>query len=155
MAWNPWHDAHQRVHLSVGVALLPDETGGGLYARWPDGTAVVVVDERLSLTAQSEALTHELIHDERGGGCPCSEESPAGWRAVVAREEAKVARMAAERLVPLAELAEHVERVTGLDEAVTAARVAEEFDTTERAAQLALLELWRAKRREIDLRSGA
>lgn len=55
------------------------------------------------------ALAHELVHDERGGGCPCPADAPPGWGVVARREEARVEATVAARLVPLDELARYVE----------------------------------------------
>lgn len=152
MAWDPWRELERREHIAFARCPLPEATGGGVYVRWPNGRAGVLVDGSRPCVEQTVALAHELVHDERGGACPCPDGAPEGWTQVARQEEARVARLVAERLVPADDLASHVERVTGLDEAVTTAGVAEEFGTTERAARLALLELWRTKRREIELR---
>jgi hypothetical protein len=147
MPWDPWTELESRQHLSYGEAPLP--VIGGFYARWPDGSAVIVVDERLLLVERTAVLTHELIHDERGGGCPCGDDAPPLWRAMHSREETRVARMAAGRLVPLDELAGYVDQVVELDEPVTTSAVAEEFDTTEGTALEALLALRTRARRKV------
>lgn len=144
-SWDPWAELERRPHITSAVAPLPAETGGGFYARWPDGDAVVVVDAGRSRVEQAAILTHELVHDERGGGCPCAEDAPPGWQAVVAREEAHVARVTARRLVPTDELSSFVQRVVELDEAVTSVDVAEAFTTTERTAHMALVDLLKCR----------
>lgn len=139
----PLAELERRPQITSAVSPLPVATGGGFYARWPDGDAVVVVDAGRSRIEQTAILTHELVHDERGGGCPCIPDAPPEWHAVVAREEAHVARQTARRLVPPEELVSFVERVVELDEAVTSIDVAEAFATTEGAAHVALSELRR------------
>jgi hypothetical protein len=102
---------------------------------------VVVVDASRPRVEQTAILAHELVHDERGGACRCSADDLPAWAAVVAREEARVARLAAGRLVPPEDLARFIDQVVKLDEAVTTVAVAEEFGTTERTALVALAEM--------------
>jgi hypothetical protein len=149
MPWNPWTELDRRPHITFALAPLPPATGGGFHALWPNGEAVVVVDAGRPRVEQTAILAHELVHDERGGACPCSDDDPPAWAAVVAREEARVARLAAGRLVPLEELAGYVDQVVELDESVTTSAVAEEFDTTEGTALEALLALRARAGREL------
>jgi Zn-dependent peptidase ImmA (M78 family) len=150
---DPWTELERRPHITFALAQLPPAVGGGFYARWPTGEAVVVVDAARRREEQTAILAHELVHDDRGGGCPCSSDDSPAWRVVVAREEARVARLAAALLVPLEELASYVDQVVDLEEPVTAYDVAEAFATTEGTAGTALealLALRARARRELD-----
>jgi len=74
----------------------------GLYL--PGRPAFVMVSSTLNQCWRNAVLAHELVHDERDGGCVL-EGMPEQWRAVAAREEARVWREVARRLVPAAEIA--------------------------------------------------
>lgn len=113
-------------------ALLPDSVGGGAIVDLAGGR-VIVLDERLGQCRRNATLAHELVHDERDILFPSG--SPA---ALVAKEEAIVRRVTAERLVPLDELEELVCRVVELGEPVHAVVVAEEFDVPLDVAHRAL-----------------
>lgn len=149
MTWDPWREVEQRNHIAFFRRPLPS-CASGFYARWPDGSAVVVVDDGQGRAEQTVALAHELVHDERGGGCPCSDSAPRSWDAVVRQEEHRVADIAACRLVPLDELEALVRRANSLDLPVTTAEVVECFDTTAEVAERALATLWRELRRRVD-----
>ena len=94
-AWDPWAELERRPHITFALRALPPATGGGIYARWSDGTAVLAIDPSMSREDQAAALTHELIHDERGG-VPC--EGSPDYEALEAQEEATVRRITALRL---------------------------------------------------------
>jgi hypothetical protein len=89
-------------------------------------------------------LAHELVHDERWGGCDLPG-MPSCWQAVVAREERWVNAIVADRLVPADDLAEFCARVADLGIGVTARDVALEFDVTDEVATRALTRLARAR----------
>jgi len=106
--------------------------------RGPD--AAIVIDSRLSQRDRAAALAHELVHDERGVP-PSSNDVPAAWLPVIAREEGTVERIVAERLIPAVTLRAYVDSMAELGEAVTALEVAEEFDLPLVLAQRALVML--------------
>lgn len=64
---DPWEDLDGRAHVELAVVRLPDRLDGGLW--WPldDGQSVIFLDERLDAGQALKQLTHELVHDERGG----------------------------------------------------------------------------------------
>lgn len=134
--WNPWRALRGREHLDFRLAPLPHDLGA-VY--WPRGRrAAIIIDPSLTRAERNVALAHELVHDERGGGCDGSW-MPAGWQVIVARDEGAVQREVARRLVPPAELAEFVSRRMDSDLETTPAEVAEEFDTTWQLAELSML----------------
>lgn len=98
--------------------------------------AVVFISRALSPVERLVVLAHELAHLERGG---------SGWvpgmpdrlMAIVGREESRVDRIVAERLVPSEALARWVERRSEV-EPITAELVAQEWDVTPEVAELAL-----------------
>ncbi len=108
---------------------------------------VIVLDRRLTQAERKAALAHELLHLERGSASHCR--SIRGALSVeVVREENRIHREVALRLVPLDELGTMVDRVTGLGHGVTAVEVAEEFEVPQVVASQALreLEIVRARR---------
>jgi hypothetical protein len=96
--WDPWAELESRQHLSYGEAPLPVGTGGGVYVRWPDGSAVIVLDPRLLDGVKDYVLAHELVHDERPS-CPFLIESDEG-RAWQTQEESAVDKIAFDRMGP-------------------------------------------------------
>lgn len=136
----PWRELWEREHLELVLDRLPAVAGGALY--WPLGRrrALVAIDRQLGPRERADALTHELVHDERGGldmsGLPA-------WGAdrVEALEETLVWHQVARRRVPLDDLAVWVERVVADGQAVTAELVAEEFDVWVGVAALGLARL--------------
>lgn len=102
-----------------------------------DGFAAILIDRRLRRRERRAALAHELVHHEQGGGCD-HPDMPTSWHPVVCRHEARVASIAAERLIPLEHLVELIDRLAELGEHVTTARVADEFDEAEWVAERAL-----------------
>lgn len=116
---------------------LPEGCSGVVAQR--GDRAVIFVDRKLSPVDRLCVLAHELAHLDRGG---------SGWEpglpvlleAMVGREEARVDRIAADRLVPSVELAEWVARRVEV-EPITAELVAEEFEVSVEVASLALSRL--------------
>jgi hypothetical protein len=108
----------------------------GLYE--PPGR--IGLDCRLGRLRRSEVLAHELVHDERAGGCDLPG-MPSGWQAVVASDEAAVDDEVARRLVPVGELGDYCRAQVAIGYGVTAAETAEYFDVTEDVAYRAL-KLW-------------
>lgn len=133
-AWNPW--ASLRAQPEVEFALADDLPVSAIYARRGEERAIVL-NRGLGRRRRNEALAHELIHHERGGGAD-QPGMPASWDAVVARDEIAVEREVARRLLPLGELQGFVDQRVADHRAVTALDVAEEFDCTEDLAALAL-----------------
>jgi hypothetical protein len=117
---------------------MPRGFHGALLGLWPDGSALVLLDPALGRKERAAALGHELVHLERGGGADASG-MPAGWSAVVARDEHQVDDEVARRLVPLEALRGLIRRRLDADLQVTVGEVAEEFDTTDEVARRALL----------------
>jgi hypothetical protein len=136
--WDPWSSLAERSHLIYDRVPLPPAVGGAVY--WPTGhSAVILIDLREGRVRRRCLLAHELVHDERLGGCG-AEYMPASWDAVVMREEGWVNDIVADRLVPPAALLAFCERIAGVGMGVTAADVAAEFDVTPDVAERAL---WR------------
>jgi hypothetical protein len=137
--WDPWAELRKRSHLIYARVALPSWTGGGLY--WPvDGRIGIFIDPRASRVRRRCLLAHELVHDERFGGC-YSEEMPATWDAVVARDEQCVDNIVADRLVPPDELRRFCRRMASTGVGITPADVAAEFDVTDKVARRALRRL--------------
>lgn len=134
--WNPWDDLCGREHVTLGYSDLPPATGGAVYGRIGD-VAAIVIDPALPRRARTAALAHELVHDEQGGGCP-SDGMPASWRPVVLRDERRVNREVARRLVPLDELEEFVVGMADLGLSAGPDEVAENFDVAPWVAEVAL-----------------
>jgi hypothetical protein len=104
------------------------------------GLAVVVIDPALDQRSRRVALAHELIHEERGGGCDAPG-LPTGLDVIVARDEADVIREVARRLVPPAALRRLLEQRHGLGLHVEPWEVAEAFEVDDATARAALAAL--------------
>lgn len=127
-------------------AELPNETGGAVLARKGLAT-VIVLDRRLTQAARKVALAHELLHLERGTLSHCRNTRGA-LSVEVVREENRIQREVALRLVPFDESGPVVDRIAGLGHGVSALEVSEEFDVPQVVAWQALreLEIVRARR---------
>lgn len=132
-AWNPWATLRRRAHLRLVFAELPDECGGGALRQESDGTRTVLLDYRLDRISRRSILGHELTHDEHDLLWP--PDAPAD---LVAKGEDFVDRRTAERLVPLDELGDLVDRLSGIEEPVRALDVMERFDVDVDTANRAL-----------------
>ena len=132
----------QRPHLVFSDrARLPASLGGAVY--WPlrrGGYAAILIDRHERRVRRRCLLAHELVHDERRGGCD-ARFMPPSWKAVVRREEGWVDDVVADRLVPPEALWAFCERAADALGGVTAADVAAEFDVTEDLAARALRRL--------------
>lgn len=144
--WSPWRALKHMPDVTVTLAELPNETGGAVLARRGRAT-VIVLDRRLTQAERKVALAHELLHLERGTVSHCRNIRGA-LSVEVVREENRIHREVALRLVPLDELGTMVDRVAGLGLGVTATEVADEFDVPQVVAAQALreLEMTRARR---------
>lgn len=143
MAWNAWRELRARPHITFARRDLPDGVHGVHVQR--DGRTVVLLDRSLDRTARHAVLTHELIHDERGGGADYHG-MPALWRPRVAIDELQVHRETALRIVPLAELAAFCDQQADLGHGVGPDEVMAEFECTRRVAEDALDNLTRHER---------
>lgn len=131
--WSPWRVLRERHDVILGLRRLPASTGGGVIYRDADG-AVILIEADLRRVERKMVLAHELVHLERGGVIADVDQPPT-WDAVVAREELRVDRIVAERMVPVDELNAWVESLDG--EPVTVHDVAARFDVSEEVARLA------------------
>lgn len=131
------HHVDRLPHVQVEwVDQLPDATGGAIRAVDGHGT-IVLLDRRLDGPDRRAALMHELVHEERGGGCS-SPGMPAGWRPVAIREERAVNRKVARRLVPPADLEEFIQGMCDINLGVGIDEAAEYFDVPRWVARIAL-----------------
>lgn len=125
---------HDNIHVRLSDEL-PAACGGGTIVRRSDGSVWILIERALDPDRRRAVLLHELVHLERGTarcqGAPCE------WAAVVAREEATVNRIVAERLVPEDELLDFVRRCLSIADYVTALDVADEFGVPVDVAELA------------------
>lgn len=137
--WSPWRVLKHMPDVTMTLAELPNETGGAVLARRGSAT-VIVLDRRLTQAERKAALAHELLHIERGSMSHCRNIRGA-LSVEVVREENRIHREVALRLVPLEELSIAVDRVAGLGHGVTAAEIAEEFEVPHVVASQALREL--------------
>lgn len=135
-AWNPWQTLRGRPDVALVVAALPDHTGGAQVAEH-GGRYVVTIDPRLGQAARNEALAHELTHVERG---LLPADAP-DW--LLAKEEARVRRLVAQRLVDSPALARLVEVAEREGWALEAADLLDELGMPHDESSLALLaEVW-------------
>lgn len=112
-------------------ALLADLPAGvnALHVRDDDGHCAILISRHLNEPEKNAALAHELGHHASRGGCH-HPGMPTLLRPLVARDEARVDRVAADSLLPLPRLAAWVDaevaahRPVGATEAVTEFQVA-------------------------------
>ncbi|HEU5150783.1 MAG TPA: hypothetical protein VFU19_09810 [Iamia sp.] len=143
--WNPWAALRARPHVELRLDPEAGLLGGGMLVLGP-GLAVVVIDPALDRRSRRVALAHELIHEERGGGCDAPG-LPEALDVIVARDEAEVVREVARRLVPAPALRRLLEQRHGLGLHVEPWEVAEAFDVDDATARVALAELGARTRR--------
>lgn len=136
MHWNPRHEAERHDDLDIIIAALPPSTGGGLYFRVDSTTAVIAVDPKLADAERVDALAHELVHHERGGGA--HGRGHRRFRPDRIREERRVWRIVAARRVPLDRLAAFCDAQADLGHGVGPEEVQAEFDVSRRVAEEAL-----------------
>lgn len=128
--WHPWGELRRRAHLRLVWGRMRSRHRGA-WIPAEDGSATIVLDDRLDRPGRRAVLTHELVHDERG--IPTS----ALPEAMAAKEEAVVQRITVDRLLPRRRLVEFVLARAEV-EPVTAAAVAAEFDCPTELAERAL-----------------
>lgn len=134
--WNPWRVLRDRRDTLFELVELPGDAGGAVVFSDAAG-AVILIDRQLLRVERKVTLAHELVHLERGGVEHHPDDSPM-WSPVVAREESRVDRIVAGRLVPREAL---VDWLAARDEPTMAHDVATEFDVTDAVAMLALLDV--------------
>jgi hypothetical protein len=125
-------------------AHLPLRLRPGCYWPKPERAYILVHDELHPLHERA-VVEHEMAHHRRGGGVD-RPWMPALWRSRVARDEMECNREAADRLVPVDELAVFCDRMASLGEGVGPDEVMTEFDCTRRVAEDALDNLTRHER---------
>lgn len=126
--WNPWRALREREAIRFALDQLPDGIDG-VHGQRGERRAIIV-DRSLHRIARNAVLAHELIHDERG-------HSPSSHPIEVAKEEERVEREVARRLVPFDELSVFVAGRLALGESVSAADIAEHFEVPKAVAQRA------------------
>jgi hypothetical protein len=122
--------------------VLVDGLPAGLRACYVQSgdEAVIAVDQHLTPPERDAAIAHERVHHERGGSGH-RPDAPQGWGPVVAREEARVEAIVAQRLAPPHAVHQVVQRLGALGEAVTADGVADELGVAPWVAHEALAQL--------------
>ncbi|MCB1017597.1 MAG: ImmA/IrrE family metallo-endopeptidase [Acidimicrobiales bacterium] len=134
--WKVWRELRQRPHIDFALVDMPPGAPAAVYARRGD-RAVVLIDRALPPAERLAALAHELVHDERGGSGHV-DGMPPSLGDVVAREERRVDRIVAERLIPRDRLEQLVETRSEIEGHICPLVVAEEFGVPERVAHDAL-----------------
>jgi len=134
-----WREASSRPNLDVVITDLPAGIRA-LHVVAADGVRCILISAALSPEEKVAALAHELAHDDCHGGCH-HPGLPDRLRAVVARDEARVDRVAADRILPLTGLATWVAHQVDNDRPVTATGAAEELEVARWVAELQLRRL--------------
>lgn len=130
-----WRSIAHRDDINVRETSLPSDCGGGVLARLGGGEVWILLDRARSPEERRAILAHELEHLHRG--TVRWHDAPPAWTAVVTREELRIDRAVARRLVPLEALRAFVAQRSTLGEPVTAACVAEAFEVPVAIARLA------------------
>jgi hypothetical protein len=126
--WHPWGALRERGHIKIQKTWLRGTRG--LWVPNDDGTSVIHLDPRMGRRERRCVLAHELVHEERG--------IAYDWRTpneLVQTEERMVAREAARRLVPPAELVALIRAMDG--EPLELWEISDHFDVDQRTARLA------------------
>lgn len=125
--WNPWAVLRSRTDIELLICKLAGETQG-LTVTESRRPSVIMLSHTLTQTERKHVLAHELVHVERGGGCPFDP----------TREERRVEDEAVRRLVPLSAL--HAELVRRESAGVTYEpwEIAEDWHVPEVVARRAL-----------------
>lgn len=136
--WRPYRDIRDRPDVDIVLTRMPDGWPPALLADAGD-VKVILVNRNADPAERLVHVAHEVVHLERGG----SGHRPgltAQQEVLVAREEQRVDRIVAERLLPHGELVAWVEATTTV-EPVTVWACAEHFGVTLPVAARALLDL--------------
>ena len=83
--------------MALDLTIRTSQLPAGLMGLWDESTRTLWLDEGLSPPERRCTLVHELVHAERG-------DVPCGDSALDARQERRVEREAARRLVGFGEL---------------------------------------------------
>lgn len=126
--WNPWRALREREAIRFRLDQLPEGIDGVHGVKGMQ--RAIIVDRSLHRIERNAVLAHELIHDERG-------HSPSSHPIEVAKEEERVEREVARRLVPFDELHELVRERASLGESVTVTDIAEVFEVPRSVARRA------------------
>ena len=129
--FDPWGALRRLTHIHIAFIRMPDGVPGRT-----DGLRVIWLDSRLQQVERRCALTHELVHLERGhDGC----QEP--------RIERQVCAETARRLIPVDDLCKHAAWTSNVNELADELWVTERVVTDrlqsltpEESAQLALVE---------------
>lgn len=150
--WNPWRGLRDRDDVIVLFGELPE----GLRAchQRRGRSHVLVITSDAGQVERNHLLAHELVHIERGGGCPTDPAMPEDWRHSVTREERRVEDEAVRRLVPLGELRRWVVQREQACEHVEVWLVAEEWHVPEEVAERAMRLLYDDIRQQIGPRDA-
>ena len=140
LQWCPYRAADSYDDLDVVHEELPASTGGGLYIQVGDGSGLIIIDPRLEGPERRDALAHELVHHEQ------SAHSPRHHRIGRVREEDRVRRKTAARLVPTMHLQRFCDAQADLGHGVSPAEVMGEYEVTWQVACDALDNLTRWER---------
>lgn len=109
---------------------------GGAFVLHRDGIHLIVVDPSLHPWLRRVAMAHEMVHVERGI-VDCAE-TPAGWDALVEREEVRVREEVTDRLAPPPAVDAFVAQCLAAGEPVVLDEFAAPFQLPEDVAALAL-----------------
>lgn len=138
-AWNPWAELRGRRDVIMLFGALPDEVRAVHQLR--GSTHVIVIDDEAGQVDRNHLLAHELVHIERGGGCPGAGWTHVPWGPVVSREEDRVEEIVAKRLVPQERLLRMALGACEVEGRLDPWVVAEEFRVPQHVAERALLML--------------
>lgn len=137
-SWNPWADLKARGDVIVLFGPVP--AGVRAVHEMRGRAHVILLPDDATQVERNHLLAHELVHVERGGGCPGAGLTHEPWGPVVAREEQRVEEIVAQRLVPVDRLLrlawEACESEGRLDPWVVAERFAVPQHVAERALWL-------------------
>lgn len=136
--WNPWSSLKGRRDI---VVLFAD-TGDMRAVHQVRGRAhVIVIAAEADQVERNHLLAHELVHIERGGGCPDAGWMADSWGPVIAREEDRVEGIVAARLIPTGLLLQVALEACETEGRLDPWVVAERFRVPEHLAERALLAL--------------
>lgn len=138
--YDPWRDLARREHLTLAITRLP--AGTGWYFHDIPGIAL---DDRLDRVGRRCALAHELAHIDLGHTHQVAGQGPGTGR-IARRRETEADQLAAQRLIPLDQLADV------LRWALCPEEVAHELDVTEHLANVRVVTLTTAEKAHIETR---